>query len=53
MVTWAKLTQGNSRGTCCWITHNLTIKFIKKFIHINLTNIKMRRIKWMPGCSTR
>ncbi len=23
MVTWAKLTQGNGRGTCCWITHNL------------------------------
>jgi hypothetical protein len=25
MVIWAKLTQGNGRGTCCWITHNLII----------------------------
>jgi len=23
MVIWAKLTQGNGRGTCCWITHTL------------------------------
>jgi len=23
MIIWAKLTQGNGRGTCCWITHNL------------------------------
>jgi len=23
MVIWAKLTQGNDRGTCCWITHIL------------------------------
>jgi len=22
MVIWAKLTQGNDRGTCCWITLN-------------------------------
>jgi len=21
MAIWAKLTQGNGRGTCCWITH--------------------------------
>jgi len=21
MIIWAKLTQGNGRGTCCWITH--------------------------------
>ena len=23
MIIWAKLTQGNGRGTCCWITRNL------------------------------
>ena len=26
MVIWAKLKQGNGRGTCCWITHSIIIK---------------------------
>jgi hypothetical protein len=25
MVIWAKLTQGNGRGTCFWITHILNV----------------------------
>ena len=25
VVIWAKLTQGNGRGTCCWITHILIL----------------------------
>jgi len=24
-VIWAKLTQGNGRGTCFWITYNLNL----------------------------
>ena len=33
VVIWAKLKQGNGRGTCCWIKHNSRIyitKYIKK-----------------------
>jgi hypothetical protein len=33
MIIWAKLTQGNGRGTCCWITHNL--KVIKQVSNLN------------------
>lgn len=34
MVIWAKLTQGNGRGTCCWSKHNFKIEFLdeKKII---------------------
>lgn len=35
VVIWAKLKQGNGRGTCCWITHNTTL-FSKLFILIQI-----------------
>ena len=50
MVIWAKLTQGNGRGTCFWITHKLQVILNLVLYKIYLNN-KMRRIKGMPKCS--
>jgi hypothetical protein len=50
MVIWAKLTQGNGRGTCFWITHNLKhslSNFLETYTYLNN---KICRIKWMPRC---
>ena len=30
IVIWAKLKQGNGRGTCCWITHKLKLNYVDK-----------------------
>jgi hypothetical protein len=35
MVIWAKLTQGNGRGTCCWITHTSTNFFCIQPLGLN------------------
>lgn len=64
MIIWAKLTQGNGRGTCCWITHilNNTIlpgeEFFKSPAYFTTVGFftkpnifienKDRRIKWIP-----
>ena len=45
MMIWAKLTQGNSRGTCCWITHNLLFYLLKsETLNVNSINLAMINI---------
>jgi len=39
MAIWAKLTQGNGRGTCFWITHKLIFfVYLYEFINKNTKN---------------
>lgn len=45
MVIWAKLTQGNGRGTCCWIKYNfyeLKFKILMKFFFLILRFVALR-----------
>jgi len=56
MVIWAKLTQGNDRGTCCWITHiNVLAKVIQLKLYYMLPilliyNILRLRCVALRGC---
>ena len=47
VVIWAKLTQGNSRGTCCWITH-----ILNSFRKIFLNKFKSKKLRYvaLSGC---
>ena len=52
MIIWAKLTQGNSRGTCCWITHNLKLIIYIFIIFILVNKIIFQKLRHvaLSGC---